>query len=146
MPSLKTNIKRHKLLWGLLAILLSFIILVLLLFAIAMIRAGDLSTYPNSVRTSKNCGGQSTEHLNGSWMFIFTRCYISADSEAKIDEWHKLRGWYPSGERLVFPPVLRLGSIGLEIGKQFITEVRSDGSVLIVQQVIYRFGRLISSH
>jgi hypothetical protein len=111
-----------------------------------MIRAGDLSPYPGSIQTSDKCGGQSSERLNNSWMIIVTHCYISSDNRDIFDEWYRSRGWYLYGERLVFPPVLRLGSIGLEIGNQFLTVIRPDGSVLVVQQVIYRAGKLITNH
>ena len=134
---------KHKFLKGLFAILLSFCILILVLILIVVFRVGYISAYPNTIRAHEICGGQSLKHLDNSWMIVITRCYISSDNQNNIVDWYRSRGWYFSGERLVFPPILRLGPIGMEFGKQFLTEIKPDGSVLIVQQVIYRAGKLI---
>ncbi len=76
-------------------------------------------------------------------MASFVQCFSTKDKNSQVQNWYRAQGWDSPGDRLIYPG-WQLGQIYFEKGKEFQTEVKQDGTILIYQQVIYRVGPCIA--
>ena len=123
----------------LLALAMSALFVSLLANILWNIFTGGIGFYPRvELFRERPCGGY---HLD-THPFLevgFGNCFITNDSEKKVDQWYRQRGWFRFGEQSL-PQAINFGLFRLLITRYFLTEKQSDGALLIVHNVQYVIG------
>jgi hypothetical protein len=107
-----------------------------------LIKIWPLPHHPNAILI-EDCGGRNFNRAKTHGILSINTCFITSEDPYQVWEWYEKSGWFPFGERLVFPG-WKIGSVCFEVGNQFHfdyeTDYQANEPVKIYQQTLYHFG------